>query len=59
MIIPDISKSRLVSKRPNPINDSLDNIARDSRSLSGNGRPAKEKDDRRGKSKLPAKDLGQ
>ena len=59
MIILNISKGRLVPKKPNPVNDSLDNIARDSRSLSGNRRPAKEKDNRRDKSKLLTKDLGQ
>ena len=59
MIVLNISKGRLVLKKPNPVNDSLYNIARDRRSLSGNRRPAKEKDDRRGKSKLLTKDLGQ
>ena len=59
MIILNISKGRLVWKKLNLVNDSLDNIARDSRSFSGNRRPAKEKDNRRGRSKLLTKDLGQ
>ena len=59
MNVLNISKGTLVSKNPNPVNDSLDNIARDRRSLSGNRRPAKEKDNRRGKRKLLTKDLRQ
>lgn len=57
MIILNISKGRLILKKLNPVNDGLDNVARDCRSLGGNYRPAKEKDNRRGRSKLLTKNL--
>ena len=58
IIILNVSKGRLILEKPNPVNDGLDNKARGCRSLSGNIRPAKEKDNRRGTGKLPTKDLG-
>lgn len=58
IIILNVSKGRLVSEKPNPVNNGLDNEVRDCRSLSGNIRPAKEKDNMTGTSKLPTKDLG-
>ena len=58
MIILNVSKGRLIAKEPYPVNDGLDNEARNYRSLCGNMRPAKEKDNGSGTSKLLTKDKG-
>ena len=58
MIILNVSKGRLIAKEPYPVNDGLDNEACNYRSLCGNMRPAKEKNNGRGTSKLLTKDQG-
>ena len=55
MIILNVSKGRLTAKEPYPVNDGLDNEARNYRSLCGNMRPA---NNGRGTSKLLTKDKG-
>ena len=53
IIVLNIPKGCLISEKPNPVDNSLDNEARDSRFFGRNRRPAKEKNKGRGGSKLP------
>ena len=53
VIVLNIPKSSLISEKPNPVYNGLDNEARNGRFFGRNRRPAKEKNKRRGGSKLP------